>query len=137
MMKKIHDGYIGEAYMAKAWYANTRLLDGHRQARPRPRQPQLGSLAGPGAAQRVHGQHPSLQLALAAPLRHRRDAQQRHPRSGRLPLGSCRPSSRTTVTATGGRYQYKDDWQFYDTLVTNFDYPGQDSSPGKAAAARA
>jgi hypothetical protein len=28
-----------------------------------------------------------------------------------------------TVTATGGRYQFKDDWQFYDTLVTNFGYP--------------
>ena len=26
------------------------------------------------------------------------------------------------VTATGGRYQFKDDWQFYDTLVTSFDY---------------
>ncbi len=27
------------------------------------------------------------------------------------------------MTATGGRYQFKDDWQFYDTLVTSFDYP--------------
>jgi hypothetical protein len=27
-----------------------------------------------------------------------------------------------SVTATGGRYQFNDDWQFYDTLVTNFDY---------------
>ena len=27
-----------------------------------------------------------------------------------------------TVTAPGGRYQYKDDWQFYDTLITNFEY---------------
>ncbi|MBV8116160.1 MAG: gfo/Idh/MocA family oxidoreductase, partial [Silvibacterium sp.] len=27
------------------------------------------------------------------------------------------------VTAAGGRYQFKDDWQFYDTLVTNFEYP--------------
>ena len=26
------------------------------------------------------------------------------------------------VTSTGGRYQFKDDWQFYDTLVTSFDY---------------
>jgi hypothetical protein len=26
------------------------------------------------------------------------------------------------VTAAGGRYHFKDDWQFYDTLVTNFDY---------------
>lgn len=26
------------------------------------------------------------------------------------------------VTASGRRYQFKDDWQFYDTLVTSFDY---------------
>src|SRR5580693_3129363 len=25
MIQQIHDGFIGEAYMAKAWYANTRL----------------------------------------------------------------------------------------------------------------
>ena len=27
-----------------------------------------------------------------------------------------------SVTSTGGRYQFKDDWQFYDTLLTSFDY---------------
>ena len=26
------------------------------------------------------------------------------------------------VTASGGRYHFKDDWQFYDTLVTSFEY---------------
>ena len=26
------------------------------------------------------------------------------------------------VTASGGRYHFKDDWQFYDTLVTSFKY---------------
>ena len=26
------------------------------------------------------------------------------------------------ITAAGGRYHFKDDWQFYDTLVTSFDY---------------
>ena len=26
------------------------------------------------------------------------------------------------VTSSGGRYHFKDDWQFYDTLVTSFDY---------------
>ena len=26
------------------------------------------------------------------------------------------------VTSSGGRYHFKDDWQFYDTLVTNFEY---------------
>ncbi len=27
-----------------------------------------------------------------------------------------------SVTASGGRYAFKDDWQFYDTLITSFDY---------------
>ena len=26
------------------------------------------------------------------------------------------------ITASGGRYQFKDDWQFYDTLDTSFEY---------------
>jgi predicted dehydrogenase len=26
------------------------------------------------------------------------------------------------VTASGGRYHFKDDWQFYDTLITSFEY---------------
>ena len=27
------------------------------------------------------------------------------------------------VTASAGRYHFKDDWQFYDTMVTSFEYP--------------
>jgi hypothetical protein len=26
------------------------------------------------------------------------------------------------VTSSGGRYHFKDDWQFYDTLVTSYEY---------------
>ena len=29
---------------------------------------------------------------------------------------------RKRITSSGGRYQFKDDWQFYDTLVTSFEY---------------
>ena len=75
MIQKIHDGLIGEAYMAKSWYANTRGSMGIGKPAPVPDYAQLGFVAGSGAAQRVQGQHSSLQLALAAPLRHRRDAQ--------------------------------------------------------------
>ena len=28
------------------------------------------------------------------------------------------------ITASGGRYAYKDDWQFPDTMVTSFEYEG-------------
>jgi predicted dehydrogenase len=27
------------------------------------------------------------------------------------------------IAAQGGRYAFKDDWQFYDTLMTDFTYP--------------
>jgi predicted dehydrogenase len=30
-----------------------------------------------------------------------------------------------TVGASGGRYHFKDDWEFYDTLVTSFEYDGR------------
>jgi len=37
----------------------------------------------------------------------------------RWALGVDLPNS---VTSSGGRYAFKDDWQFYDTLVTSFEY---------------
>ncbi len=37
----------------------------------------------------------------------------------RWALGVDYPNS---ITASGGRYQFKDDWEFYDTLVTSFAY---------------
>ena len=27
------------------------------------------------------------------------------------------------IASSGGRYHFKDDWEFYDTLVTSFEYP--------------
>ena len=30
--------------------------------------------------------------------------------------------TRSVDLSSGGRYQFKDDWQFYDTLVTSFEY---------------
>jgi predicted dehydrogenase len=30
-----------------------------------------------------------------------------------------------TVTSSGGRYHFNDDWEFYDTLVTSFEYDGK------------
>ena len=37
----------------------------------------------------------------------------------RWALGVDYPHS---VSSSGGRYHFKDDWQFYDTLVTSFEY---------------
>ncbi len=35
------------------------------------------------------------------------------------------------VTSSGGRYQFKDDWQFYDTLVTSFRIRRRDDDVGR------
>ena len=45
MIQKIHDGYIGDTYMAKAWYANTRGATGIRQS-PRPCPPRSTGISG-------------------------------------------------------------------------------------------
>ncbi|MBS1805866.1 MAG: Gfo/Idh/MocA family oxidoreductase [Acidobacteria bacterium] len=118
---KIHNGLIGTPYFAKGWYSNSRKsigtgkevpvppeLDWDIWQGPAPRKPYMDNVHpynwhwfkhwGTGEALN-NGTH-SIDLC-------------------RWALGVDYPNS---VIATGGRYQFKDDWQFYDTLVTNFDY---------------
>src|SRR5947209_5504554 len=121
IVEKIHEGIIGRPYFAKCWYVNTRKsigtgrevpvppeLDWDLWQGPAPRKPYMDNIHpynwhwfkhwGTGEALN-NGTH-SVDIC-------------------RWALGVEYPNS---VTATGGRYQFKDDWQFYDTLVTNFDY---------------
>ena len=94
----------------------------HRQRSPRPLHARLGSLAGPRPAPdstadnvqpynwhwfRIWGTGETLNNGT-----HEVDV-------CRWALGVDYPNR---VTASGGRYAYKDDWQFYDTLVTSFEY---------------
>ena len=50
IVEKIHNGLIGRAYFAKAWYCNTRKSIGIGKEAPVPAAARLGSVAGPGAA---------------------------------------------------------------------------------------
>jgi predicted dehydrogenase len=118
---KIHSGLIGTPYFAKGWYSNTRKsigtgretpvppeLDWDLWQGPAPRRPYKDNIHpynwhwlkhwGTGEALN-NGTH-SIDLC-------------------RWALGVDYPNS---VSSSGGRYHFKDDWQFYDTLVTNFDY---------------
>jgi predicted dehydrogenase len=121
IVNKIHSGLIGRAYFAKAWYSNTRKSIGTGKEAPVPPQLDWDLWQGPAPRQaykdnyqpynwhwfRVWGTGETLN-------------------NGTHEVDVCRwaldvdyPNS---VTASGGRYAFQDDWQFYDTLVTNFEY---------------
>src|ERR1700691_3603754 len=121
IVDKIHSGLIGRAYNAKAWYSNTRKSIGTGKPAPVPAQLDWDLWQGPAPRRpytdnvqpynwhwfRIYGTGEALN-------------------NGTHEVDVCRWALDVEylqrVTATGGRYQFKDDWQFYDTLVTSFDY---------------
>ena len=124
MMKKIHDGSIGEPYMAKAFYVNTRQSMGHGKPAPVPENLNWDLWQGPAPRHEyIDNVHPYNWHWL------RRYGTGEALNNGTHEVDVCRWALQAefpqTVTATGGRYQYQDDWEFYDTLVTNFGYPGK------------
>ena len=118
---KIHNGLIGKPYFAKAWYSNVRKSIGTGRETPVP--PQLDWELWQGPAPRkpykdnIHPynwhwlKHWGTGEALNNGT-HSVDI-------CRWALGVDYPNN---VAASGGRYHFKDDWQFYDTLVTSFNY---------------
>jgi predicted dehydrogenase len=121
IVDKIHNGLIGRAYYAKAWYSNTRKTIGTGKPAPVPPQLDWDLWQGPAPRKpytdnvqpynwhwfRIYGTGEALN-------------------NGTHEVDVCRWALDVDypqrVTASGGRYQFKDDWQFYDTLVTSFDY---------------
>ena len=124
MIQQIHDGLIGEAYMGKAWYANTRLSMGTGKPVPVPSTLDWDLWQGPAPRHEyMNNVHPYNWHWL------RRYGTGETLNNGthevdiaRWALGVEYPD---VVTAIGGRYQDKDDWEFYDTLVTDFRYPNK------------
>ena len=121
IVDKIHGGLIGRPYFAKAWYSNTRKSIGEGKVVPVPPTLDWDLWQGP------------------APRRPYKD--NLHPynwhwfwiygtgealNNGTHEVDVCRwaldVDYPNRVTSSGGRYQFKDDWQFYDTLVTSFEY---------------
>jgi len=121
IVTKIHAGLIGRPYAAKAWYANVRKSIGTGKEVPVPQQLDWDLWQGPVPRRpyrdnlhpynwhwfRLYGTGESLNNGT-----HEVDV-------CRWALGVDYPQR---VTASGGRYHFKDDWQFYDTLVTSFEY---------------
>lgn len=121
VIKKIHDGLVGRAYYGKAWYSNTRksigvgkvvpvpaVLDWDLWQGPAPRQPYKDNVQPYNWHWfRIWGTGEALNNGT-----HEVDV-------CRWALGVDLPNR---ITAAGGRYQFKDDWQFYDTLDASFEY---------------
>lgn len=124
LIRQIHDGYIGDAYMAKAWYANTRGSTYYGKPGPVPATLNWDLWQGPAPRSEYRDNiHPYNWHWL------RRYGTGETLNNGTHEVDICRWALQAEipqgVTATGGCYQYKDDWEFYDTLVTNFEYPGK------------
>ncbi len=122
IVQQIHDGLIGRAYYAKAWYVNTRksMGAGKEVAVPEWLNWELWQGPVPRSAYKDNI-HPYNWHWL------RRYGTGEALNNGTHEVDVCRwaldVDYPNQVTANGGRYQWKDDWQFYDTLVTNFVYP--------------
>ena len=123
IVDKIHSGLIGRAYYAKCWYSNVRKSIGVGKPAPVPPQLDWNLWQGPAPRQeykdnvqpynwhwfRVWGTGETLNNGT-----HEVDV-------CRWALGVDYP---TSVSASGGRYHFSgDDWQFYDTLNTDYRYP--------------
>ena len=120
-MKAIHEGRIGRPYFAKAWYANARESIGEGQ----PAKP------APGLDYELW-QGPAPRKPYQSNLIHYNWHWFKHWGTGEIcnngthEIDICRWALEvdypTLVSSQGGRYHYDDDWEFYDTQVTNYDY---------------
>jgi predicted dehydrogenase len=118
---KIHNGLIGRPYFSKGWYGNTRKSIGFGKEAPVPAQLDWDLWQGPAPRRpykdnlhpynwhwfKLYGTGETLNNGS-----HEIDV-------CRWALGVDYPQR---VASSGGRYHFKDDWEFYDTIVTSFDY---------------
>ena len=121
IVEKIHGGLIGRAYYAKPWYSNTRKSIGFGKEVPVPANLDWDLWQGPAPRRpykdnlhpynwhwfKIYGTGETLNNGT-----HEVDV-------CRWALGVDYPQR---VSSSGGRYHFKDDWQFYDTLITSFEY---------------
>lgn len=122
IINKIQSGnLIGRAYYTKAWYTNNRGSIGIGKPAPVPATLDWDLWQGPAPKQaykdnvQPYNWHWFHQWGTGEALNngtHEVDV-------ARWTLDVALPNR---VTAFGGRYAYKDDWQFYDTLNASYEY---------------
>jgi predicted dehydrogenase len=121
IMKRIKGGLIGRPYFGKCWYINTRKSIGVGKEVPVPNYLDWDLWQGPAPRRpykdNIHpyNWHWFWHWGTGETLNngtHEVDL-------CRWALGVDYPN---TINASGGKYHYKDDWEFYDTLVTSYEY---------------
>ncbi len=121
VIAKINDGVIGRPYFAKCWYSNVRKSIGIGKPAAVPQQLDWDLWQGPAPRQayrdnvQPYNWHWFRTWGTGETLN-----------NGTHEVDVCRWAMGVDypqrVTSSGGRYHFKDDWQFYDTLVTSFEY---------------
>ena len=122
IVDKIHNGLIGRAYFAKAWYSNVRKSIGVGKEAPVPAALDWDLWQGPAprVAYRDNVQPYNWHWFKVWGTGETLNNGTHEVDVCRWALGVDFPER---ITSSGGRYQFKDDWQFYDTLMTSFTYP--------------
>jgi len=121
IVDQIHNGLIGRAYSAETWYVNNRKSIGVGKEVPVPATLDWDLWQGPVPRRSYHDNYQPYNWhwfkawGTGETLNngtHEVDV-------ARWALSVDFPNS---VEASGGRYHFKDDWQFYDTLAVSFRY---------------
>jgi len=118
----IRIGMIGDVYFGKAWYANRRGSIGTGKKTTIPKELNWELWQGPAPRREykdnwVHYNWHWFQNWGTGEINN----------NGTHEIDICRwalgVEFPTEVNSSGGRYHFKDDWQFYDTQVVNFQFP--------------
>lgn len=120
-MQKIKEGIIGTPYFGKAWYSNNRKSIGVGKIVPVPDYLDWELWQGPAPRKSYkdnyhpYNWHWFWHWGTGETLNngtHEVD----------LCIWALDVDYPNRISAGGGRYHFKDDWEFYDTLVTSFEY---------------
>src|SRR2546422_8458965 len=123
VVQAIKEGAIGQPYLARAWYANTRATIGRGKVAPVPANLDYELWQGPAPHTPYHDNivhynwhwfHRWGTGEICNNGTHEIDV-------ARWALGVDYP---IRVTSVGGRYHFDDDWEFPDTQETVFEFPG-------------
>jgi predicted dehydrogenase len=122
IIDQIHNGLIGKAYFGKAWYSNNRKSMGIGKVATVPDYLNWDLWQGPAPRSEYKDNiHPYNWHWL------KRYGTGESLNNGTHEVDVCRwalgVDMPQRVTASAGRYAFKDDWEFYDTMVTSFEYP--------------